>query len=415
MTGSTLLLFITTAIVLQALLLGGASLLRYRAAARPGAADSPATIPHVLDAAWAGWRNFRVARRVYEDMQQSQCSFYLEPVDGIPLRAFKPGQFLTFQLDLPSRTLTRCYSLSDRPSAEHYRVTIKRQKAPLNSPSARPGLASSHFHNAIKVGDILRVRAPAGAFFVDPDPTHAIVLIAGGIGITPMLSMLRWCVDEQPTRSIYLYYGLRSGDEHVFKQQLEQLAATHPNFHLTVAYSQPQPEDKHGRDFQHHGHVDLDLIKSTLPHGYHQFYICGPAPMMETLVPALGAWGVAAADIHFEAFGPASIRTVTSSVIGSADTLQPTGQDVNAESFEVQFLQSARTFNWTAAAGNLLEFAEKNGIIVDSGCRAGSCGACETKLISGSVRYADKPEYDFATGNCLLCVGVPLTNVVLAA
>ena len=226
-----------------------------------------------------------------------------------------------------------------------------------------------------------------------------------------MLSMLLWCVDEQPMRGIYLYYGLRSGEEHIFKSQLVQLAATHPNFHLTVAYSQPQLQDKHGRDFQHHGHVDIELIKSTLPHGHHQFYICGPAAMMESLVPALAEWGVATEDIHFEAFGPASIRTVSS----SADTLQPTGQDVNAQSFEVQFLQSARTFNWTAASGNLLDFAEKNGISVDSGCRAGSCGACETKLIAGSVRYADKPDYDFATGNCLLCVGMPITDVVLAA
>ena len=92
---------------------------------------------------------------------------------------------------------------------------------------------------------------------MDPNPAHDIVLIAGGIGITPMLSMLLWCVDEQPMRGIYLYYGLRSGEEHIFKSQLVQLAATHPNFHLTVAYSQPQPQDKHGRDFQHQGHVDI--------------------------------------------------------------------------------------------------------------------------------------------------------------
>ena len=411
MTVTTLLLYINGAIFLQVLLLVWTSFRRYRLAVRLTAENNLAITPHDSTAAWAGWREFRVARRVYEDAQQSQCSFYLEPVDGIPLPAFKPGQFLTFQLELPSRTLTRCYSLSDRPSPEHYRVTIKRITVPLNLAGALPGLASSHFHSQLKVGDILKVRAPAGAFFIDTDATDAIVLIAGGIGITPMLSMLRWCTDEQPTRGIHMYYGLRSGDEHVFKQQLEQLAVTHPNFHLTVAYSQPQPQDKYGRDFQYRGHVDIELIKSTLPDGHHQFYICGPAPMMESLVPALGAWGVAPADIHFEAFGPASIRTV----VGSANTLHPAGQDLSAESFEVQFLQSARTFNWTIASGNLLDFAEKNGISVNSSCRAGSCGACETKLIAGSVRYADKPDYDFATGNCLLCVGMPSTDLVLAA
>ncbi len=411
MTGSTLLLYVSAAIILQALMLGGASLRRYRAAAQPDMASRQITTPHVSAAAWAGWREFRVTRRVYEDTKHSQCSFYLEPVDGVRLPAFKPGQFLTFQLDSSTETLTRCYSLSDRPSAKHYRVTIKRQSVSPSQSAVLLGLASNHFHNSVKPGDILRVRAPAGAFFVDPSPAHDIVLIAGGIGITPMLSMLLWCVDEQPMRGIYLYYGLCGGDEHIFKSQLAQLAATHPNFHLTVAYSQPGPDDVPGSDFQHHGRVDLDLIKSTLPHGRHQFYICGPASMMESLVPALGTWGVELADIHFEAFGPASVRSVNN----NSDSPQLVNEGVGAQNFEVHFFQSARTVLWGTASGTLLDFAEKNGISVDSGCRAGSCGACETKLIAGSVRYADKPDYDFATGNCLLCVGRPTTDVVLAA
>lgn len=411
MTGTTLLLYVSTAIILQALLLGGLGFLRHRAAVRPSVVSNPIATQSISDASWPGWRAFRVARRAYEDLQQSQCSFYLEPVDGIALPTFKPGQFLTFQLDTPGQTLTRCYSLSDKPSTEHYRVTIKRQNAPPGSPSLPPGLASNHFHGAIQAGDVLRVRAPAGAFFVDPDPNHDIVLIAGGIGITPLLSMLRWCVDEQPMRRIYLYYGLRGGNEHVFKQQLAQLASTHPNFHLLVAYSQPEPDDQLGRDFQHQGHVDLDLIKKSLPHGRHQFYICGPPPMMQSLVPALTAWGVAPADIHFEAFGPASVRSVNN----TSDVSQPATQGGIAQSFEVQFLQSARTLLWTADSGILLDFAEKNGIKVDSGCRAGSCGACETRLISGNVRYADKPDYNIGAGKCLLCVGMPSSNLVLAA
>ena len=411
MTGSALLLYISTAIILQVLLLGGAGFLRYQAAVRPGAVSSPVAASNTSGASWAGWRDFRVARRAYEDLQHSQCSFYLEPVDGMALPPFKPGQFLTFQLDTPGQALTRCYSLSDRPSTEHYRVTIKRQSAPPGLPDLPPGLASNHFHSTVQVGNILRVRAPTGVFYVDPDPSHDIVLIAGGIGITPMLSMLRWCVDEQPMRGIYLYYGLRGGGEHVFKQQLAQLASTHPNFHLTVAYSQPGPDDQLGRDFQHQGHVDLDLIKKSLPHGHHQFYICGPAPMMQSLVPALAAWGVAPADIHFEAFGPASVRSINN----TSNVSQPATQDGTAQSFEVQFLQSARTLLWTADSGTLLDFAETNGIKVDSGCRAGSCGACETRLISGNIRYADKPDYDIGADKCLLCVGIPSSNLVLAA
>lgn len=410
MTGFALLLYISAAVIFQVLLLSAAGLLKYRAAVQPGVASNPATTTSA-GAAWAGWRDFRVVRRVDEDEQHSQCSFYLKPVDGMPLAAFKPGQFLTFQLMVPGQTLTRCYSLSDRPSADHYRVTIKRQQAPPDRPGVPPGLASSHFHEAVQTGDILRVRAPSGAFFVDPDPAHDIVLIAGGIGITPMLSMLQWCVDEQPNRGIYLYYGLRCGHEHVFKPQLVKLAASHPNFHLTVAYSQPGSTDEPGRDFQHLGYVDLELIKNTLPHGQHQFYICGPPPMMRSLVPAIKAWGVAAADIHFEAFGPASVRSVAS----TGSDAQAISHNAATKAHSVQFLQTGRTIEWTAASRTLLDFAEINGVDIDSGCRAGSCGACQTKLLSGSVAYADKPDYDIAPGHCLPCVGVPSTDLVLAA
>lgn len=139
---------------------------------------------------------------------------------------------------------------------------------------------------------MLQVKAPSGHFFIDPDPQVPAVLIAGGIGITPMMSMLRWCLAEQPGRTLHLYYGVRHGGEHAFKLQLEQLADSHPNFHLSVVYSRPGPNDAPDRDYQHAGHVDIDLLRRTLPHGRHQFYVCGPAAMMESLVPALAPWGV---------------------------------------------------------------------------------------------------------------------------
>lgn len=411
MTGTVLLFYISTAIILQVLLFGGASLRRYRPTARVVSIGYPDAASPESDASWNGWREFRVTRRTYEDLGHSQCSFYLEPTDGLRLPAFKPGQFLTFQVDTPSQTVIRCYSLSDKPSAEHYRVTIKRHTASASAPGLLSGLASNHFHSTVQPGDILRVRSPAGAFFVDPDPNHDIVLIAGGIGITPLLSMLLWCTEEQPIRQVHLYYGVRQGEDQVFKQQLALLADTHPQFHLIVAYSQPTTADTLGRDYQHQGHVDLDLMKRTLPPGHYQFYICGPAPMMQTLVPALLDWGVASADIHFEAFGPASVRSSTP----TADAALPSAIGDDAASFEVHFLESERTLVWTAASGTLLNFAELHGIRVEAGCRAGSCGTCETRLISGTVRYADKPDHHIATGQCLLCVGMPSSNLVIAA
>jgi uncharacterized protein len=361
--------------------------------------------------AWPGWREFRVVRRVYEDGVQSQCSFYLEAVDGVALPPFKPGQFLTFQLPVADhgepRTIIRCYSLSDRPAPTGYRVTIKRVPAPADRPALPPGVSSAHFHDQVHEGDMLRVKAPSGHFHIDPDAQIPAVLIAGGIGITPMMSMLRWCLDEQPARVVHLYYGVRQGGEQAFKPLLEQLARAHPNLHLNVVYSRPGGDDVLGRDYQHLGHIDIDLLRRTLPHGRHQFYVCGPAAMMESLVPAILHWGVPRQDLHYEAFGPASIR------LGDTANAQPAA--AVAEAIEVRFERSRRTLVWDGRDANLLEFAERHGVAADSGCRAGGCGSCETRLIAGTVHYNSAPDHDVAPGHCLLCVGQPASTLTLEA
>jgi hypothetical protein len=367
-------------------------------------------------AAWAGWREFRVRARAYEDAAQSQCSFYLEPVDGAPLTTFKPGQFLTFSLDLPdessdtpggTRAVTRCYSLSDRPDRGHYRVTIKRVPSPADCPELPPGMSSNHFHDRVQAGDVLKVKAPCGHFFIDPDANVPAVLVAGGIGITPMMSMLRWCLTEQPGRRVHLVYGLRNGAEHAFKALLQEMAASHPNVVLTVAYSRPGPYDVLGTDYQHAGHVDVDLLKRALPHGRHQFYVCGPPAMMQTLVPALAEWGVPREDLHFEAFGPASVKLPRDQTNAEAEAL--------SAPVEVRFNRSGRTLVWEGRDANLLEFAERHGVAVESGCRSGGCGSCETRLSSGTVHYASPPDHDIAQGRCLLCVGRPSSALVLEA
>jgi ferredoxin-NADP reductase len=418
-TTSQLLAYITVALLLQ--VLAGVAFAVWRRSANPAAppaveSDAVVAVADAPSAAWSGWREFRVVRREFEDAAQTQCSFYLRPVDGALLTPFQPGQYLTFSLKLAAgdagspgdgRTITRCYSLSDRPDPTGWRITIKRVPPPASSPELPAGLSSNHFHDRVQVGDVLQVKAPSGHFFIDPDAGVPAVFVAGGIGITPMVSMLRWCVAEQPRRRVHLYYGVRSGGDHAFKSVLEELAASHPAFTLDVVYGSPGADDLQGRDYQHAGYVDLALLRRTLPHGRHQFYVCGPPAMMQSLVPALREWGVQAGDIHFEAFGPASVR--------------PTGPVSNepaaaaSESTEVRFSRSGRTLSWDGQDANLLDFAERHGLAVDSGCRSGSCGACQTRLVSGVVTYADKPDHDIPKGHCLLCVGKPQSAVVLEA
>jgi uncharacterized protein len=416
MTALQLLAYICAALLFQVAVGASVTLWRRRAVvAQSPRLDEQEPRNRSADA-WPGWRDFRVTRRNFEDAARSQCSFRMQPVDGAPLPPFKPGQYLTFSLQTgeiagdangTGRNLIRCYSLSDRPDPAAYRITVKRMPPPTDRPDLPPGTSSTHFHDRVQEGDVLKVKAPSGHFFIDPDADVPAVFIAGGIGITPMMSMLRWCVAEQPERTIHLFYGVRNSNDHAFKALLEELAASHPAFRLHVVYSNPGPDDVQGRDYQHTGYVDLNLLRGNLLHGRHQFYVCGPPPMMQSLVPSLREWGVREDDIHFEAFGPASVRPIGPAM---SETLI-----VPSATFDIGFNRSGRTLVWDGEDANLLEFAERHGVAVDSGCRSGSCGTCETRLVSGTVEYADKPDYDITPGHCLLCIGKPRSALELEA
>ena len=423
MTSLSLLLWIVSGIALQLAIFLGISFWRHwlnyhalRSRAEelnlPVQQNVPGNTEEIAVAAWTGFRTFRVDRKVAEDAAQSICSFYLMPEDGQPLPPFKPGQFLTFRLDIPTATggteqFVRCYSLSDAPRPDCYRVSIKRMLPPVGS-HFPPGRSSTYFHDLVTAGSLLQVRAPTGHFHIDRSDAP-VVLIAGGIGITPMLSMLNWCLSEQPGREVWLFYGVRNSRELVMKAHLEALAAAHADFHLRLCFSDPLPEDVAAQNHQHRGRIDVGLLRIQLPLRPYHFYICGPTPMLESLVPALEDWGVLDARIHFEAFGPSSIKRRQPAAVAVPQA------EVMANEVVVTFAKSGKQFPWQPAASNLLEFAESHGIAVDFGCRAGSCGTCQTAIRTGEVAYRQPPDYDPEPGTCLLCSCTPKTDVTLEA
>ena len=408
MTAPVLLAYIGLAVLIQLAVGVGVTVWRRSQVAAEVPSTSNFERPDEPASAWSGWRDFRVTHREFADGAHTQCSFYLEPVDGVAVPSFKPGQYLTFSMPLyADRPTIRCYSLSDQPGSSGYRITVKRIARAADKPELPAGACSNHFHDRVHAGDILKVRAPSGKFCIDPDPNLPAVLVAGGVGITPLMSMLLWCLAEQPSRTVHLFYGVRCGDEHAFKNQLEALARTHPCFRLHVTYSRPGEGDVCGRDYHHAGHVDLTLLRNSLPHGRHQFYVCGPPSMMQNLVPALREWGVPESDIHFEAFGPASVGAAGPATIEPLPALDG--------ALDIRFQRSGRTLVWDGRDANLLDFAERQHVAVESGCRSGSCGTCETKLLSGAVTYAERPDYEIAASHCLLCVGRPQSPLVLEA
>jgi ferredoxin-NADP reductase len=367
----------------------------------------PAATLTVSDAspalAWRGWRRFRVKHLVRET--STTTSVYLVPQDGLDLPEFKPGQFLTLKFELPNQVTPqiRCYSLSDRScSAPHYRITVKDTHG---APLAQGGV--SHYVNwQWGVGDSIDVQAPRGDFFLNPEKTEPVVLLAGGVGITPLMSMIETVLERGDRRDLLLFYGLKHGGEHVFKERLSELARTYSNFNVLNCYSSPQSDDVEGRDFHFAGRVSVDLIKRALPGPNYHFYMCGPGPFMNDLFAQLVQWGVPEDHIHFEAFGPATVKP--------ANTVSPKSPTPNLAGETAQcvvhFARSNRSIPWNEGGPTLLDVAHRAGVPMSSGCRAGQCGSCQTKLIQGEVEYPKGHPHHVEVGHCLPCVGVPKSS-----
>ncbi|MEO5722614.1 MAG: 2Fe-2S iron-sulfur cluster-binding protein [Chthoniobacterales bacterium] len=354
---------------------------------------------------WNGWRKFTVSQKVMECADI--CSFYLAPHDGRPLPDFLPGQYLTFRLDIPgqAKPIIRCYSLSDSARPDTYRVTIKRILPPRDK-DAPPGLASSFFHGQINQGDILDVKAPSGQFWLDPAGTGGVVLIGSGIGVTPVLSMLNALIARGSRREIWFFHGIRDRTEHVMKEHLEALAREHPNVHLHVCASKPDPDYELGRDFHHQGRVTAGLFQALLPSSNFEYYLCGPGPMMQDVTEGLKEWGVPEKNIHYETFGPSSVKKVAAVIAPGAQV--PTG-------YSIQFKKSGKTAKWCGDYTSILDLAEASGVTIPSGCRAGSCGTCQVAVFSGEIDYIEKSDFETERGTRLTCIGAPKSDLVLDA
>jgi ferredoxin-NADP reductase len=354
---------------------------------------------------WNGFRKFRIISK--EKETKDITSFYLAPHDGKLLPEFSPGQFLTFQFQIPghAQPVVRCYSLSDSPyHTDRYRVSIKKVPAPRNEPSAPPGLVSNYFHESLNEHDIIDVKAPSGQFYLNMNEKTPVVLLSGGVGITPVLSMLNALVEKDSQREIWFFLGVRDKTEHVMKDHLEKMGRENPNVNLKIFYSRPGEKDLKGDDYHVEGRVTVENFKPLLPSNNYEFYICAPPPMVKDLQAGLTSWGVPKTSIHFEAFGPATVKKCT------VDSKKVDTQKVN-----ICFTKSGKTLSWDPNLTSLLELAEKNSIPLDSGCRAGNCGTCLTAIKNGEVTYLTEPGSLPEAGSCLACIAIPKGDLTLDA
>ena len=361
------------------------------------------------DLHWNGYRKFRVGKKVQE--ADGITSLYLFPHDKKPLPVFRPGQYLTFRFQMPgdraseSSQVIRCYSLSDAPCEQYFRITVKRVPA-MHGTDHPPGRISSYVQDQVNVGDILDVQAPRGDFALDPHGTNPVVLIGGGVGVTPVLCMLNAIVQSRSIREVWFFYAVRNSGDHIMRDHLRRLADAHPNIHLLVCYSEPTDSDKAGLAHYQTGYLNVDVIKEQIKVCNFDFYVCGPPPMMESLVPALEKWGVAKERIHTEAFGPASAKPKT-----PAKKTAVAGTKTST----VQFSRSGKKAVWDGTMPSLLDLAIENGVRIDSGCRAGSCGTCLVAVREGVTESEIEPDAECGDGSCLTCISTPVGDVVLDA
>ena len=252
---------------------------------------------------WNGYRRFVVDRVVPES--DVITSFYLKPADGGALPPFKPGQYITVKVDHPETpTSPRNYSLSDRPGLGHYRISVKRE--PALSPGAPDGLISNYLHDQVKEGDFLEVGPPCGEFTLDPAAVlkRPVALLSGGVGITPVMSMLKTLAHHQVDTPIHFLHAARNSRHHAFADEVRALAEAHPNIQVHVRYDAPLDDDVADRRCDSAGFVDQALLDAFLPGKDVDVYFCGPKPFMQGVHRQLREWGVDQSQVHYEFFGP---------------------------------------------------------------------------------------------------------------
>ncbi len=239
---------------------------------------------------WKGYKKFIITNKVNES--NLITSFYLEPTDGKTIVTGKAGQYISMMLDVPERgTFFRNYSLSCSPNGKYYRISVKREEN---------GLVSNYLHDTLCQGDKISVNPPYGHLCLN-ETNNPAVLISGGVGITPMMSILQDAVKQQLTRQIYFIHGTRNINTHAFKDDVVTLTADHDNFNHHFIYSRKSVKAADTEP----GRITMNSVKEIASHQKDaEFYLCGPAQMMKDLYRELINWGVTPNNIVYEYFGP---------------------------------------------------------------------------------------------------------------
>lgn len=347
------------------------------------------------------WQSFTVTH--IKDESEDIRSFHLKPTNNDVLIPFKAGQYLTIKVPSKNnKSIIRTYTLSSSPNDAFYKISVKKE---IN------GEASQYLHNSLQQGSIIEVKAPRGEFTINTTESRPAVLIAGGVGITPMISMANHIYNEgirtRYLRPLTIIYATKTSKNRAFHNDfklLEKLSQHKIRYFNYI--SQPTIHEKPGVDFNGSGRINADTYKQILALDDYDVYLCGSIGFMQAQYDTLCTLGVNDSRIYTEAFGTSSIQRITPTQPKPL-VVQSTSE---ATTSIIKFKQSGFEQPWSAGDKTILETAEDHGLTPEFSCRTGNCGACSTKLLSGNITYRGKPTADFDKNNILICCAVPEKN-----
>jgi len=314
------------------------------------------------------------------------------------------GQFLTVRVQVDGKPLVRCYSISSPPQVTGFlEISVKRQ-----------GIVSGMLHSTVRPGTMLAVKGPNGHFVYPAGDDRPIVFLAGGVGITPLMSMLRHGVTAEPSRPLTLIYSVKTERDVAFRHELEWIVERHPQANIAIVNSQgPFPIGRFT------GHIDEALLRKLVPEITSSiFMICGPARLMEAMKQLLGSLGVPPPQIRYEAFeaAVAMAKDEPAAPRGASQVLRHPAAAAAGPGNQLTLHQTGVTVP-IGHNQSLLEAAEGAGAPIPNSCRAGVCLTCRTRLLDGNVSCDSESldEEDRASGYVLPCVSWAKGNCVLDA
>jgi ferredoxin-NADP reductase/DMSO/TMAO reductase YedYZ heme-binding membrane subunit len=377
----------------------GADLLRRRreAARAVGAAAGPAMAEGGQKASF--WKGQLKVIGMFRETEAVR-TFRFAPMDGGPIPfAFRAGQFLNLSLEIDGRRVSRSYTIASPPTrGESIECTIKREEA---------GHVSRFLHDRLMTGHGVSVSAPAGRFTFDAQSDDAVLLIAGGVGITPLMSILRDLTDRCWPGKIDLLFSVRSARDVIFEEELRYLTARHPNLRVHVTITRHAPPDWAGLQ----GRITVDLLRRCVPDvAQRPAFICGPDAMAAAARAELLAAEVPAERIHLESFTPAA-------AVARDEGARPEDEMAGAATATVTFSRSGRTAPLPRGK-TVLEAAEAAGVTIDYQCRSGICGTCRCRLLHGEVTMPTREalsDADEREGYILACQAHATRDVTIDA